>query len=121
MRPTRTWTSTCKRNPLVALLCCALAWGWLSCAEGSPADPPMQIAPPEPKKEPPCGNGLMDPGEPCDCPKVGGQPVDRCPVTTGTITCQTMNFKDGTLLCNKCTFETMLCTGGTGPTGGMGR
>jgi hypothetical protein len=120
MRPTSTWTWTCKRNPLAALLSCALAWGVLACAEGAPADPPTQIEPPVPVKEPPCGNGLMDQGEMCDCPKLSGKPVDRCPIT-GAMTCQTLGFvAGGTLLCYKCIFDTTTCTG-TGPTGGMGR
>ena len=120
MRPTWTRTWTCKQNPLAALLSCALVWGALSCAEGSPADPPTQIEPPKPVMEPPCGNGLTDINEKCDCPKQAGKPVDRCPITMGTMTCQTIGFTGGTLLCNKCNFDTLECTG-MGPTGGMGR
>src|SRR5262245_7813883 len=99
MRPM--WTWTCKQNQLVAMLGWVLALGMLSCAEGAPADPPMHIEPPVPMMEPPCGNGVMDQGEKCDCPKVGGKPVERCPLSAANMTCVTLGFTGGDLLCNK--------------------
>jgi len=112
------------------LLLSVLSWvaivGGLACAEGVRSEPETVIEPPPPVVEPPCGNGKPDPGEECECPNK--MTTGSCALTNTNVTCASigMGFTGGTLLCNaapRCTFNTMLCTGGppSGGTGGSGR
>ena len=92
------------------LLCAA-------CAQGAPAEPVDKIDAPLPVMEPLCGNGKMDPGEMCECPKTA-QGICTLPGMTCDLL---MNGTTGLLLCDAktCLLNTDMCKGPNGgPAGG---
>lgn len=102
---------------LVALCGSAL----LACAEGSPSAPAMQFAPPAAEVVATCGNGLMDPGEQCECERIANNILpDTCPIANANVTCASMMRGTGTILCNRCAFDTSMCTSGTPGISGSG-
>jgi hypothetical protein len=90
-----------------------------ACAEGAPAEPVESIDAPLPMVEPTCGNGKMDPGELCECPKTATQSCALQGMTCDLM----MNGTTGLLLCDakSCLFNTSMCKGPDGqPIGGAG-
>jgi hypothetical protein len=90
-----------------------------ACAEGAPAAPVDSIEAPLPMMEATCGNGKMDPGEMCECPKTASTTCALQGMTCDIM----MNGTTGLLLCDAktCLFNTDMCKGPNGgPAGGAG-